>query len=352
MADVYHRLAEHLDNLPASFPATDSGVELKILKRLFTPEEAEAALALGFAPVTAADIAGKLGRNASEVEDLCYRMSKKGLITRLGKKPYRYMAAHFIAGIWEYHVNDLDEELIRDVDAYIPQIWEKNWAKQDTQQLRVIPISKTIPVETNVMPYEEAESIIASQSAIAVAPCICRKEQQMIGHGCGKPLATCLALGANAVFYAHNGIGRSISQEEALAILNQGIEAGLVLQPSNSQNPFVICMCCGCCCLVLKNLNKMVEPARVANTNYHAAVDTENCAGCSTCEDICQMEAIKVEEDSAVVNLSRCIGCGLCVTRCEFGAVRLVEKEKSARHEVPANTVEQYKRIARERGLG
>jgi electron transport complex protein RnfB len=46
MADVYKRLATHLDNLPASFPATDSGVELRILKRLLTPEEAEAAMAL------------------------------------------------------------------------------------------------------------------------------------------------------------------------------------------------------------------------------------------------------------------------------------------------------------------
>ena len=46
MTDVYKRLAKHLDNLPASFPATDSGVELRILKHLFTPEEADAATAV------------------------------------------------------------------------------------------------------------------------------------------------------------------------------------------------------------------------------------------------------------------------------------------------------------------
>ncbi len=50
MIDVYERLAKHLDNLPASYPATDSGVELRILKRLFTPEEAEAAMALTMFP--------------------------------------------------------------------------------------------------------------------------------------------------------------------------------------------------------------------------------------------------------------------------------------------------------------
>ena len=39
--DVYKRLREFLDAMPGGFPATDSGVETKILKKLYTPEEAE-----------------------------------------------------------------------------------------------------------------------------------------------------------------------------------------------------------------------------------------------------------------------------------------------------------------------
>ena len=39
--EVYIRLQKHLDNQPVGFPATQSGVELKILKHIFTPEEAE-----------------------------------------------------------------------------------------------------------------------------------------------------------------------------------------------------------------------------------------------------------------------------------------------------------------------
>jgi NAD-dependent dihydropyrimidine dehydrogenase PreA subunit len=42
--DVYKRLAKHLDELPAGYPETESSVELRILRRLFTPEEAELAL--------------------------------------------------------------------------------------------------------------------------------------------------------------------------------------------------------------------------------------------------------------------------------------------------------------------
>ena len=348
---VYERLAKHLDNLPASYPATDSGVELRILKRLFTPEEAEAAIALTLFPEPAKAIAKKLGKKESDTENLFYSMSKKGLILRLGTEKYTYMAANFIVGMWEYHVNDLDEKLIHDVDEYIPQIWEKTWAKQKTQQLRVIPVSKSISAEMNVMPYEKAEAIIKKQSKIVVASCICRKEQNMIGHGCDRPQETCLTLGTGAYFYEQNGIGRSISQEEALEILNKGIETGLVLQPSNSQKPSVICMCCGCCCLVLKNLNKLDEPAKVACTNYYATVNEDDCTGCGNCEDICQMGAITVEDESAAVSLARCIGCGLCVARCEFDAITLLEKEESERYTIPANTVETFMNMTRERSL-
>jgi Na+-translocating ferredoxin:NAD+ oxidoreductase subunit B len=43
---IYQKLARHLDNLPGGFPSTETGVEMRILKRLFTPKEAELALHL------------------------------------------------------------------------------------------------------------------------------------------------------------------------------------------------------------------------------------------------------------------------------------------------------------------
>lgn len=351
MTDVYEKLAKHLDSLPASYPSTDSGVELRILKRLFNPEEAQAAMALTMLPESAGSIAKKMDKNESNIEKFLYDMSKKGLIYRFGQEQKKYMAANFVVGIWEFNVNNLDEELIHDVNEYLSQIWEKNWATQKTQQLRVVPISKSIPAEMNIMPYEKAENIIKEQSKILVAPCICRKEQQMVGHGCDKPLETCLILGTGALFYEENGIGHFISQEEALKILDRSLEAGLVLQPSNSQDPSVLCMCCGCCCLVLKNLNTMDEPAKVACTNFYVTVSEDDCTGCGDCESICQMGAVTLKDELAVVNLARCLGCGLCVAKCEFDAATLVAKEESEQYAIPATVVDQYINIAQERGL-
>ena len=48
--NIYQNLARHLDNLPGGFPATQSGVEMRILKRLFTPEEAQFATHLTLIP--------------------------------------------------------------------------------------------------------------------------------------------------------------------------------------------------------------------------------------------------------------------------------------------------------------
>ena len=47
---VYNVLRNKINKTPVGYPKTESGVELKILKYLFTPKEAEVALSLGSFP--------------------------------------------------------------------------------------------------------------------------------------------------------------------------------------------------------------------------------------------------------------------------------------------------------------
>jgi NAD-dependent dihydropyrimidine dehydrogenase PreA subunit len=350
MTELYQQLADHLDKLPAGFPATDSGVELRILKRLFSEEEARLTLGLNMIPEPAAPIVERLGIQEDKLIPLLDAMAKKGLIFRSGKgdTPH-YMASQFVVGIWEYQLNNLTKELIRDVNEYIPQLMHKSWLNHDTKQLRVIPISKEITAEMTIMPYEVAEEIIRSQSKIVVADCICRKEHQMMGEGCDNPLEVCLSFGSGAFYYEDNGLGRSINQEEALKILAMGQKAGLVLQPGNSKKPANICMCCGCCCQVLKNLKTLESPAQVVHTNFFARVDEEECIGCDACVERCHMDAIILEE-TARVDPKRCIGCGVCVTECPTDALKLEQKAAADQYEPPANIFETYMNMAQERG--
>jgi len=350
MTDVYQNLARHLDNLPAGFPETETGVEIRILKRLFTPREAGIAAGLVMMPETVSAIAGRLKMDEAELAPVLYDMSRKGLIFRSSRHGQMYFsAAQFFIGIWEYHVNSLDLDLVKDVNEYAASFMKNALTETKTKQLRVIPISKSISAEMLTMPYDEAEQIIKKQTKIVVCPCICRTEQKMAGKGCDRPVEVCLAFGSGAYYYEENRLGRSITQSEALDILAKGMEAGLVLQPGNSQKPTNICLCCGCCCLLLKNLNTLDEPAKAVHSNYFAEVSADDCTGCGICEERCQMKAIVIE-DVARVKIERCIGCGLCVTSCSFDAMRLIEKAPEERWTPPANTVETYINIAKERG--
>lgn len=347
--DVYEKLADHLGRLPAGFPRTPTGVEMRILKRLFDPVEAEIAQLVTLRPESPQKIAERAGRDAAELADRLYTMSRKGLIFRMRKgEDVRYMSAQFVIGIWEYHVNDLDPDLIRDVNEYLPYYFERAH-QADTPQLRTIPISQALPSEQAVMAYEQARSLVLEQDRIVVAPCICRKEHHMTGAGCDRPMEACLVFGNGAQYYEENGLGRAISQEEALEILHRAETSGLVLQPSNAQKIVNICTCCSCCCQILKNLKTLPNPARYVASNFLAQVDSDLCSACATCLSHCPMEALELPAEKARVIPDRCIGCGVCVPVCPEGALSLSQKPEGERITPPPHLLETFRRIHTER---
>jgi len=350
MTDVYKKLAQHLDNTPCGYPATESGVELKILRQLFTEEEAEVAATLIMMPETPEAIAQRTKRAPEMLAPLLKEMANKGLIMHSSKKGTDfYMTAQFVIGIWEYQVNRLTEELIHDVNEYIPFLM-KEQDKVKTRQLRVVPVSQSINADMKVMNYEEAENIIRSQSKIIIAPCICRTEHKMVGKGCDRLLEGCFVFGGGAYYYEERGIGRTVDHDEAIEILHKGIEQGLVLQPGNALKAMNICMCCSCCCQILSNIKQTDKPSTVVNSNYFAVVDEDACTACGVCEERCPMDAITVD-GVASVNKDRCIGCGLCVAACDFESMHLAGKDDKERWVPPATVVDTYMAIAREKGL-
>lgn len=350
MSDIYQRLARHLDELPGGFPASESGVELRILQRLFTPDEAEIALQLSMLPEPVEKIAQRCGKAPEDMADLLYEMSRKGLLLRSQRHgENRYSASQYVIGIWEYQVNRLTPELIEDMNEYIPTLF-KHEVWQKAPQLRTIPIQESIDPGREVMPHELARELVSQQTQIAVAPCICRREHSMMGEGCDKPEESCLVFGPGSQFYVENGFGRVIDTEEALAILDRAEEAGLVLQPSNSKRIVNICTCCGCCCQVLKSIKRHPKPASLVASPFYAVVDVDECLACGDCLERCQMEAITVEE-VAVIDLDRCIGCGLCVTRCPSDCIRLARKPEEDMQPVPRTMGHALLNLAKARGM-
>ena len=351
MSDLYERLAHFVDNLPAGYPPTESGVELRILRKLFSPEDAEIFLHLTLIGEEARVIAHRAKQPLEIVGRRLDEMERKGLvfaIHRPGKAP-EYMAQQFAVGFWEGQVNQLDLELVEAVGEYIPIALDLDlWRK--VPQMRTIPIGESIPIQTEAMPYERAEAIVRSHTTIAIANCICRQEMQIAGGDCAKPKETCMSFGVAAENYIRNGKGRKISQEEALGILALADEAGLVLQPGNAKEPLFICACCGCCCGVLRNIKRHPQPASIVSSPYIAEHDPAICSGCGTCVERCQMEAISLPNGTAELNQERCIGCGLCVSTCETGALTLVRKPESEQRFIPKDVVATNLQLAQARG--
>jgi len=349
--DVFERLREHLDNLPVGFPKTKSGVELRILKRLFTEEEAELATKLTYIPETIDVIAQRAERTPEEIKPVLQRLAGKGLIFRSQKGGVtQYRAEWFAIGIYEHQVNNMTKELAEDFEQYMEEgLREELITTADPPQLRVIPVAASLSPTMGILPHEDAREIVKKQSKIAVAPCICKLEKKALGEKCDKPEEVCMVFSSGAYYYIENGYGREITVDEALEILDQAHDAGLVCSPSNDQKGFVICNCCGCHCGVLTNLKKLPNPATLVASNYYAEVDADSCTGCQTCLDRCQMDAITMEGDLAQINLDYCIGCGLCVTTCPSDALSLKRKDKSELSVPPANAFELYREIGEKR---
>jgi electron transport complex protein RnfB len=333
---IYRALQNHLDGLPIGFPATRSGVEIRILKHLFTPEEAELALRLSMIPEPLDQIYARFDKNKAAMDELeraFDRMAEKGSIGSMkiaGRK--HYCLIPFAVGMYEMQVDRLTEDFARDSKIYIEGEFGDEMYRTKIPQLRTVPVRKSIatPEKFSVGSYDDIRSIIENVGgSIAVINCICRQTRSAIGESCTRTdlRETCFVFRESADTFIKQGIGRSLTKDEALALLDRAQEAGLVVQPQNTQHPAYVCCCCGDCCGILTTVKRFPRPAELYASNYYAEIDSGLCTGCEMCIPLCQLDALTIVDGVAVVNLDRCIGCGNCVACCEFDAAQLRKKE-------------------------
>jgi len=351
MENIYEKLRARLDDLATGYPATESKIEIRLLERLFTEEEAELYLQLSPFLEKPRDVAKRLMRDVEDLASLLERMAQKGLLFRKRKGDLvRYSAVPYVVGIYEFQLGRLDEGFARDHEEYFETAFGKTIQSFKTPVLRTIPINQQLVADYPVAPFEDVLQIIESQKKIAIAPCVCRTTKKLVGEECDKPVENCFSFGSHAEYYVENGMGRFITIDEAKEIVKKNEEAGLVMQPFNSQKIGGMCSCCGDCCGVLRSLKMHPRPAEMVQSNYFARVDEDECTGCETCLERCQMDAIDVVDGIAGIHLERCIGCGLCVTTCPVDAIELAKKPEDQLYEPPKSGADTYVKIMQERG--
>jgi len=334
---LYRDLQVHLDEQTIGFPATESGSDIRLLKQLFPPRQAEMTMLLTYKYETLEQIheRAKDGVSSEELERVLDETAARGVIgyrKKDGIKQYRNIP--YIVGMAEAAAHNPTPEFISAATEYAedPSFWIA-FLNTEVPQMRAIPIEKSITKDHHIGTYDEIKDIIEkTEDPIAIIECVCRNLAEQRGEPCKLTARkeTCMSFRDGARNLIDSGGGREISKEEALEIIRQNEEDGMVLQPSNAQKPDFICSCCGCCCGILRVHKAVQNPVDYWATNFHAIVDTDLCSGCANCEESCQADAIKFDEENNIptIDLTRCLGCGNCVASCPDEAMELRKKEK------------------------
>lgn len=344
LENSYEILREHLDKYPIGFPKSDSGADIRILKHLFEPEETLIATMLTdkFESLDKINKRSKLDINISELKEKLDKMVSKGAIHYKildGKK--HYANAYLVIGMYEYQLNRLTLEFLEDMGEYAGKEFGIELFGTKISQFRTVPAETSLTIEHSLPSYEQLEKIINnSPGPFALVSCICRKAHKMGGELCKVTSRedTCFGMGEMAQMYINEGWGREVSRREALEMLRLNQEEGLVFQAENIKDPKFICSCCGCCCGILTNLKEFPKTVDYFSTNFYAQIDADDCVGCGTCIETCQINAIKMKNEISKVNKRKCIGCGNCVSSCPEQAIQLIKKDEV---EIPVDTADE-----------
>ena len=196
-----------------------------------------------------------------------------------------------------------------------------------------IPIGITLDLPGSVpAPTQIVTRIIGEASfRFLLHKCVCRDLE-----GCSHyPVeAGCLFLGEGAREIAP-GLGREVSEAEALAHHERAVAAGLIpvvgrlrwdsmwLGVKRADRLVTLCHCCECCCYfkIYRFLPDRVSRDLRKLEGLEVKVG-EDCDGCGLCVEKCFIQAMSVKDGRAVI-AEECRGCGRCASVCPRKAIQV-----------------------------
>jgi Na+-translocating ferredoxin:NAD+ oxidoreductase subunit B len=358
--DIYERLVAALDALPHGFPRTPSGVELKLIKMAFTPEEVWLAGQISRFPETAAEIAQRVGRDEAQVretlESLVPRrlvrldspgMAAPGLTPQVtGEKKYRL--GPFLVGWYEAMMRLLDKEFAELFEQYVIEGGGERILSPRPGSLGVVPVRGSLKPELMELmePHLDIDAHFKRHERFLVIDCVCKREMALLhGHSCALPTKRCGFVGLPP----QTPLGENVLDREAASKLLDELSGmghvqlafyGFTMGADSPQ--FVgTCNCCACCCGILHGQHLAGLAEGPQRSNYRAVADPDGCISCGACIDRCPVDAIANDrDDKAQVERAKCIGCGVCVIGCPTDAIELVPVSAEEWFHVPSSMAE------------
>ena len=345
---VYEKLRHLMSLNPMGCPPEKE--ILDILELLFTENEAQVALGLGFFPFSAQEVSRRTDIDESTVIIHLESLANKGVVFARKKN-----------GIWGYALvntfhlfenpfrkgihDDLIEKLTPLWKRYFP-VLSKEFGSNKVSISRVIPINKKVKASSEVLPYEQVSYLIKNAKSIGIGHCACRELQQ----NCSAPKEACLMFDNTCNYLIERGYAKQITKQEAFQKIKEFDEAGLVRLVNNTQDKLeFVCHCCSCCCGFLRAASKFGNLNAFARSGFVPERDLEKCTGCGTCASSkCPVNCIEMEGEIPDVSLGDCIGCGICATICPNDAITLIRGVELP--PPPANLMEFGMNILQEKG--
>jgi electron transport complex protein RnfB len=341
--EVYRQLAKALDALPNRFPSTATGVELRLLAKLFTPEEAALACLLRLEPASAADIANRASSDQKEARNALKRMVAKGLIDiKKGEGEFGFAIRPFVVGFYEGQLPRMDAQMAELFEQYYHET-QGGILKDVPSHHRIIPVGRAIPLQVEIHPFERASEMLDGALSWGVRDCICRKQQHLLGKDCGHALESCLVFAPVKNAFDRSTVDRAITKEEAIRILRATEDAGLVHSSGNYRDGIeYICNCCTCCCGIMRGVAEYGIMSAVARADFQIALDADSCTACGDCIERCQFHALSLSGAVVDVDIACCMGCGLCVVACPTEGLRL-ERRKTGEVATPPADIKEWR---------
>jgi NAD-dependent dihydropyrimidine dehydrogenase PreA subunit len=291
----------------------------------------------------------KAGISGSEMRQAVQRLVAEGMIdTYVGAKGRVYGRSPFIALI-ELQVRMKQDSPMRAVCSKVMDALIEGGAEvipTRTPYYRVLAVESTltgaqrpggialnaeIPDPRQVLPIDVVSKMVKEAEVIAVSDCYCRATKRLLGEDCGHPLETCFYFNELGLIKLETGYARRIDNAEALRILRQCEQAGLVHNVSNCEGKIqTLCNCCSCSCAVLKAVVRGQKNV-AAPSRYQAVLAAEKCKLHGNCVEVCPVSVFSIQDGRLGMYRERCIGCGQCASACPEQALEMQPRQKPPR---------------------
>ncbi len=221
ITEAHHLLAKRFNKPPMPLKVLINDLLLEILELLFSEEEALVANNIPSLNGTAKKIAARMKRPVDEVRPILESMADRGLIFSFGEgDETKYFVMPIFPGVYELQMwkapdSEQTRKLAKLYDEYYTQEYSENMLKFPAKVFRIIPIEQSIPgTQIGIMPSDSIREVIDRFDAWSLANyCACRRQREMIGDGCGKPLDVCMQFGPAARYIDKHGFGRLVSKK-------------------------------------------------------------------------------------------------------------------------------------------